>query len=103
MYDAYDVDCPAHHFRPQHQFNATCGLSFSEPLNASTLTANLREYYENRGGRQFFGYDFDDPRLAVCFFRLGSLVNLSEYRTLESRQVLRFQLQAAEVVSWTIH
>jgi hypothetical protein len=103
MYDAQDRVCPKHHFRPQHEFNATCGLSFSEPLDDSALRLGMLRYYQMRGGQDYFGYSFYDPALAVGFFRLGTLMEVDSYQTFERRAELREKLQSAVVMGWQIH
>lgn len=96
MVDAYDLITPADQFRPQHDFNPTCGLVFSEPNQSD----QSRQYYDERGGKEFFTYDFDDVRLAKGFFQLGTLENINEFNTLEARNNLRETIKNAEIVSW---
>lgn len=73
MADANDMDCPPHQFRAQHEFNATCGLVFSEPCDVARLNGNMRNYYDRRGGKEFFGFDYEDPKLAKGFSRSDNL------------------------------
>ncbi len=93
MFDADDMQSPQQHFRAQHEFNATCGLSFSEPIDENLLKRYMLEYYNRRGGAAFFGYEFDDPKLAVGFFKLGQLENINDYASFEQRQKLRAQIK----------
>jgi hypothetical protein len=100
MYDAQDLICPPSHFKAQHEFNATCGLVFSEPHDAVLHNANMQNYYDQRGGKSFFGFDYNDPKLAKGFFKLGQLENLHEYNSFEQRQALRDQLIKSQIVAW---
>lgn len=102
MYDAQDKVCPQHHFKPQHEFNATCGLSFSEPVDDSCLRQSMLQYFQTRGGADYFGYPIDDPAMAIGFFRLGTLMDIDNYATAEQRHALRAKLQSAVVVGWHI-
>jgi hypothetical protein len=102
MFDACDLQCPPHHFRAQQEFNATCGLVFSEPDDAALRTAQMQAFYGQRGGRQFFGFDFDDPKLARGFFKIGQLENLSDFTTVSARQALRNSLKDSHVVNWVL-
>jgi hypothetical protein len=100
MFDARDMVCPNSHFKAQHEFNATCGLVFAEPLDSAQMERAMNQYFASRGGADFFGYEFDDPRMAKGFFKLGHLENLGAYATLEQRQALRDQLKSSRILSW---
>ena len=100
MFDAKDMVCPQKHFRAQHEFNATCGMVFSEPQDEVVRSTEMRAYYHQRGGKQFFGFDFDDHKLAKGFFKLGQLQNIADYTQPERRQTLRQQLKRSHVVQW---
>lgn len=100
MFDANDIESPPHHFRAQHAFNATCGLVFSEPCDPVQLDCDMRAYYGRRGGAEFFGIDYDDPRLAKGFFRIGQLIDLQAYSTFTQRNALREQLKTSRIVAW---
>jgi hypothetical protein len=102
MFDARDMVCPASHFRAQHEFNATCGLVFSEPKDAAQLNQGMHEYYVRRGGESFFGFAYDDSRMAKGFFKVGQLEDLKDYGELAQRQVLRDKLKSSFVESWRI-
>lgn len=101
MFEASDTVCPPHQFRPQHEFNATCGLVFSEPTETRRQREErMRRYFESMGGESYFGYGFDDEALAKGFFQLGRLENLDEYRNIGPRNALRAQLRKSSVVGW---
>lgn len=102
MFDANDMACLPHHFRAQHEFNATCGLVFSEPCDPEKLDRDMRAYYDKRGGKQFFGFDYDDPKIAKGFFKLGQLEDLNGYSTFAERQALRDELKTSRVTSWEV-
>ncbi len=101
MFDARDTISPSSHFKAQHEFNATCGLVFSETQNVDEIHLDkMRRYYEARGGLAFWGYEFDSPYLAKGFFQLGQLVDMDRYQDQAQRQMLREQLARAHVVGW---
>lgn len=102
MFDAQDQAAPPDHFQPQHEFNATCSLVFNEPGDPQAQDAAMRQFHQSRGGRDFFGYDYDDPRLAKGFFVLGELEDLASYADPQRRQALRAQLQQAHVAGWSL-
>jgi hypothetical protein len=100
MFDAHDVISPEHHFVAQHAFNATCGLVFSEPQDSVKIDTDMRAYYAQRQGAQFFKHLYDDPKLAKGFFKLGQLEGLQAYATKPQRQALRDVLQRAAITEW---
>lgn len=102
MFNARDMACLPEHFRAQHEFNATCGLVFSEPCDPEELDRDMRNYYDQRGGKSFFGFDYEDPKIAKGFFKLGQLENLSRYSTFTQRQALREQLRASRITAWQL-
>ena len=102
MADAEDFISPPNHFRPQWELNATCGLVFSEPQNPERVANRLRSYFDRRGGKDFFGYDFDDCHLAKGFFPLGRLANLDEFSSRSSRDTLREQVKRQKIIGWKI-
>jgi hypothetical protein len=102
MFDARDLVAPPNHFRAQHEYNATCGLSFSEPCDSVSLNQAMQQYYDDRGGQTYFGFAYQDPKLAKGFFRLGRLENIDTYRDPAMRASLRDQLKNSVVVAWRL-
>lgn len=102
MFDARDFVAPAEHFRAQHEINATCALVFSEPCDAVILNREMKAYFDKRGGMSFFGFRFEDPKLANGFFKIGQLENLERYRNPSQRTALREQLKLSNVVDWRL-
>lgn len=99
--NALDFDAPQDHFVPQHRYNATFGMVFSEP-GARDYGA-LQQYYVDRGGVDFFHKIYDDPTLASGFYKLGCLTNVDDYRSNKDRRNdLRQQLAGSSVVDWRI-
>lgn len=102
LVDANDMDCIPQHFMAQHEFNATCGLVFSEPCDQTRFAARMRDYYHRRGAKEFFGFEYEDPRLAKGFFKIGQLVDLPAYSAREQRQALREQLKTSRITAWQL-
>lgn len=99
MANAQDFICLKEHFRPQWHFNPTCALNFSEAIQQNRLEKKMQDFYRARGGREFFGFDYHDPRMAKGFFKLGQLENLSEY-SLARREEIRTSLANAQISHW---
>lgn len=102
MFDACDLVSPPHHFRAQHEFNATCGLSFSEPRDLLSQDRAMLNYFEQRGGQSYFGFAYDDLKLAKGFFTLGQLENIDDYDDPAQRMALRNQLKDSTIISWRL-
>lgn len=102
LVDANDMDCIPRHFIAQHEFNATCGLVFSEPCDQTRLAARMRDYYDRRGAKEFFGLEYEDPKLAKGFFKIGQLVDLPAYSARARRQALRDQLKTSRITAWRL-
>lgn len=102
MVHADDMVAHAYHFRPQLEFNATCGLVFGETLDAQMLEQRMLTYYAARGGQDFFKLAYNDPKLTKGFFQLGKLANIAEYSTKQSRDALRAQLRDDYFISWEV-
>lgn len=77
-------------------------LGVSEPCDPAQLDIDMRAYYERRGGKGFFGHDYDDPSLAKGFFKVGQLVSITEYSSFVRRQTLRDQLKTSRIQSWGV-
>ena len=101
MFNAKDFISPRGHFRPQWFHNATCAVNFSERQHQASLHEKMRKFYNDKGGKRFFGLDFNDVRLAKGFFKLGELENITDF-TLERREELRQKLATAHVTHWEV-
>lgn len=99
MVNAYDLVCLKEHFRPQWHFNPTCAINFSEPSRQDVLAAKMETFYQARGGRDFFGFDYSDPKMAKGFFSLGELENIHQY-SFDDREKIRQALSTAHVTHW---
>lgn len=99
MVNAFDLICLKDHFRPQWHFNPTCAINFSEPSPQSALDAKMLAFYQARGGHDFFGMDYSDPRMAKGFFNLGQMENLEQF-SFDDREQIRDALKTAHVVHW---
>jgi hypothetical protein len=99
MVNANDLVCPKEHFRPQGHFNPTCAVNFSEAKPSGFLETKMLAYYQARGGYEFFGFDYSDPKMAKGFFSLGQIENLAQY-SFEDREAIRKALAIAYVTDW---
>ncbi len=103
LYEAEDKLCPKTQFRAQTHFNATCGLSFSEPEDAIVKNLRMRSYYDSLGGIDYFGYDYNSDKLCKGFFKLGTLSDLKGFNTTSQRNDVRNTIFQQSIVSWEKH
>jgi hypothetical protein len=111
LFGSKDYICPAHQVISQNQISPSCNLYFNDwdllrhqgkVLAVEEYTATFDRFYHDRGGQDFFGFALDDPRLAVGYLKIGELVNLDEFATVQARDQLRSQLAQSQPVGWTV-
>lgn len=77
-----DLVCPPDQFVPQNSFSASVRMHFYNYFHNTAeqkqrLKNNWEQFYEARGGKEFWGYEIDDPKLAFGFLKIGELVEIS--------------------------
>jgi len=92
-----DLICPVDQLVPQRTFSSSVRLRFGDDLHSNTVTQSLmmdrwKKFYESRGGKDFWGYEIDDPMLAFGFINIGQLVKISV-----SGVSLNFPLSTSEI------
>lgn len=112
IFFANDLVCPKDQFVPQRRITASAYMYF--PNNLHDTEGKRQEYmsfwskfYEMRGGKDFWGYDIDDPKLAFGVLKIGELdsifVDNNSYKipeTLEELNIFRSMLVESEVSDW---
>lgn len=73
-----DLVCPQDQFVPQRTYSASVRLHFYDNFHYTVeqkerLANNWKQFYTSRGDKDFWGYEFDDPKLAFGFMKIGSL------------------------------
>lgn len=98
----------------QHTFTGSVRMIFSDNFLKGDESKNKfieewKIFYAARGGKSFWGYDFDDPRLGFGFIKIGDLSeikiddkNIDIPDTLEKRQEFRTILATTEVLNWHV-
>lgn len=77
-----DFECPKDQFVPQRTFSASVRLHFMDNFLRTVeqhecFNTMWNKFYLDRGGKDFFGYEIDDPKLAFGFMKIGTLTNIS--------------------------
>lgn len=111
LFSSNDYQCPMDQVISQNQISPSCNLYFNDwdilrlqkkvqPLHL--YQQRFEKFYQERGGISYFGYEIDDPRLAVGYMKIGQLLNLAEYSNLAARQKLRSTLARSSLIGWKI-
>ena len=77
LYNANDLVCPAEQYVPQSLVSASCCMMFM----VSTITQDLKDkyldewkqFYINRGGKDFFGCEINEPEIRFGSIKIGQL------------------------------
>jgi hypothetical protein len=109
-----DLFCPHDQFVPQNSFSASVRMHFYNYFHSTLeqkqrLKNNWEQFYEARGGKDFWGYEFDDPKLAFGFMKIGELVEISINGNIQKIPVtqqeldnFRDNLVQCQVIDWII-
>jgi len=114
LFFANDLVCPKEQYIPQHMFNATVRLHFYnnsllEEENRLSFRKRWSEFYNNRGGKDFFGYDIDDPNIRFGYCQIGKLTAI----TIDGKNIpipisdkdiipIRTMLTRTSIIDWEI-
>lgn len=106
LYYKKDFVCPKDQFLPQREFTASVRLLFTD--NYPTNHADWKKFYDARG-RDFWGIDFDDPKLAFGFIKIGQLLDITVDgistpipKEIDDMHSFRKQLVKTKVLGWKI-
>ena len=111
LFNAQDFSCPKEQFVPQTKFSASVVMWFgSLPIHnlSDTVLENWKKFYHRRGGKEFFGMDINDPKLAFGYIKIGKLNNVKvgdynlTFRTLDETEYVRKLLIASNIESFCV-
>lgn len=114
LFFANDLICPKNQYVPQSLYNASIRLHFfNNKLHDLNILNEFRNRWKNfynlRGGKNFFGCDIDDPSIRFGFCQLGSLSNvlldnmlMPCPKTKEEIETFRSRLVKTKVIDWEI-
>lgn len=109
-----DLECPKNQFVPQSTYCASVRLYFTDNFSDTEdkknyLYSQWNDFYHKRGGKDYFGYDIDDPKIRLGFIKLGSLERITKDgqdsgipTTQEEMDNFRKLLVNTKILSWTI-
>ena len=79
IFNRKDFECPKDQFIPQTSFSASSIMWFHifpgyfDKTRLDSLLARWKKFYYERGGKEFFGVDIDDPKIAFGYLPIGKL------------------------------
>ena len=109
-----DLICPVEQLVPQRTFSSSVRLGFTDDFHVSNLSKYKRmnkwkQFYELRGGKDFWGYDIDDPMLAFGYINIGQLIKISDNSvsldlplSISDMDIFRKKLGNTTVLNWSI-
>jgi len=104
-----DFDCPKDQFVPQRRFNASTRMhfldNFSPPEKVPGIYASWKQFYNDKGGFDYWGLDIDDPKIAFGYIKIGEIESINDRpvpKTLEEMNQLRDKLVTTKVIDWQI-
>jgi len=114
LFSVNDFETPKEQFVPQRTFNASTRLSFfdnfySTKQKQDLLMARWNKFYIDRGGKEFWGIDINDPKIAFGYCKLGQLIDIKENSvslsiptTPSELHDFRSKLIQTKVIDWNI-
>jgi hypothetical protein len=91
MFKVNDLICPQDQFVPQRTFNGSCRLVFNDYLypdeqSKQNLISNWEKFYKIKGGKEYWGYDINDPKIAFGLLKIGELTKIlkNKYKLLKT-------------------
>lgn len=114
IFNTKDFTCPKEQFVPQRTFGASVRLYFTdnfydEQSAKDKYYREWKEFYEAKGGKEFWGHDIDDPKLAFGYMMIGNMseimmdgVQVNIPKTDDELRTFRTRLIEADVLSWSI-
>jgi hypothetical protein len=109
-----DLECPKNQFVPQSTYCASARLYFTDNFSDTQekknhLFSQWEDFYGRRGGKDYFGYDVDDPNMRLGFIKIGNLQtinidgnNMKTPETQEELDFFRKMLVDTKIIGWTV-
>jgi hypothetical protein len=78
LFFANDLVCPTDQYLPQFEYNASVRLHFynnmlDNPIAKDMYKKRWHNFYNLRGGRDFFKCEVDDPKIRFGYCQIGQL------------------------------
>jgi hypothetical protein len=111
---ANDLVCPKEQFVPQSEYKASVRLHFYDStldhkLFRESLDKKWNSFYLARGGKEFFEYDINDPKIGFGYCQIGTLekvtIGSSEMTspfTIKDIFYIRPKITKTRVLDWEI-
>lgn len=114
MFVVNDYECPKEQFVPQTEFGASVRMLFYDyffktPQSKKMLLERWHRFYEIKGGKEFWGLDITDPKIAFGFCKIGQLsqilhndVETKLPETIQELHSFRNNLIRNKIINWEI-
>lgn len=99
-----DYTCPKDQFIPQRDFTASVRMhfldNFTPPESSSKFYDSWKQFYDDKGGYDYWGYEIDDPKIAFGYIKIGEIESMPA--TEEELNEFREKLSKTRVIDWEI-
>lgn len=114
LFYAKDLICPKEQYLPQSEYNATVRLHFynnslDNIINRYKFLQSWHKFYVDRGGKDFFDCEVQDPKIRFGYCQIGMLSSIIENqtiiplpKTIEEIISFRNKLVTTSVIGWDI-
>lgn len=107
IFTVRDEVCPKDQLVPQRTFSASVRMHFTDnfyknPISKTILLRNWRQFYALRGGKDYWGMDIDDPKMAFGYLKIGKLVDTQIPKDLNGMCEFRKLLASSKVTHWEV-
>lgn len=109
-----DTVCPSDQFVPQTTFSASVIMNFTNNFHLTieqqqSFIDDWKRFYDSRGGKDFWNYEFTDPKLALGFMKIGQLdkiyIDDQPYNipdSLDEINSFRKKLVDSSIIDWVV-
>jgi hypothetical protein len=114
MFSVNDYECPADQFVPQRTFNAGTRMPFYDNFYPTVearekVSERWKNFYDAKGGIDYWGYAIDDPKIAFGFCKIGHLSSILDNditipipKTKDELNQFRDRMIKTNVIDWEI-
>lgn len=107
IFTVHDEVCPKDQVVPQRTFSASVRMQFTDnfyknPATKTVLLHKWKQFYNLQGGKDYWGLDINDPKLAFGYLKIGKLVDTQIPKGLDEMCEFRKLLVSSKVTHWEV-
>lgn len=114
LFTSADLTSTKEQFVPQHTHSASVVMWFTGTPGSmnndvkETYISKWKDFYHQRGGKDFFGLDIDDPKIAFGYLKIGELTQVTvdevalQFQTKEETEQVRQLLLENDILNFHV-